>query len=41
MKKAPSMPPCQDIDYESIAICGFIPWRFGSEPGIYKHINEK
>jgi hypothetical protein len=41
MKKAPSMPPRQDIDYESIAICGFIPWRLGSEPGIYKHINEK
>jgi hypothetical protein len=41
MKKAPSMPPRQDIDYESIAICGFIPWRLGSKTGIYKHINEK
>jgi hypothetical protein len=35
MKKAPSMPPRQDIDYEGKAICGFIPWRFGSELGIY------
>jgi hypothetical protein len=35
MKNAPSMPPRQDIDYESTAICGIIPWRFGSEPGIY------
>jgi hypothetical protein len=25
----------QDHDYESIAICGFIPWRLDSETGIY------
>ncbi|XP_046459939.1 mast/stem cell growth factor receptor Kit-like isoform X2 [Daphnia pulex] len=33
MKKAPSTTTRQDIDYESIAICGFIPWRLGSETG--------
>lgn len=37
MKKAPSTTPRQDIDYDSIAICGFIPWRFESESGIYTH----
>jgi hypothetical protein len=37
MKEAPSTTVRQDIDYESIAICGFIPWRLGSETGIYKH----
>jgi hypothetical protein len=35
MKKAPLTKPRQDIDRESTAICGSIPWRFGSEPGIY------
>jgi hypothetical protein len=35
MKKAPLTKPRQYIDYESTAICGNIPWRFGSEPGIY------
>jgi hypothetical protein len=33
MKKAPLTKPRQDVVYESTAICGIIPWRFGSEPG--------
>jgi hypothetical protein len=40
MKKAPSTTSRQDIDYQSTAICGIIPWRLGSKTGIYKHINE-
>jgi hypothetical protein len=35
MQKAPLTKSRQDIDYESTAICGIIPWRFGSEPGIF------
>jgi hypothetical protein len=34
MKKAPSMTVRRDFDYESIRICGFIPWRFDFETGI-------
>jgi hypothetical protein len=40
MKKVPSTTLRQDIDYESIAICGYIPWRLGSETGIHDHKNK-
>ncbi|XP_046640460.1 mast/stem cell growth factor receptor Kit-like isoform X4 [Daphnia pulicaria] len=33
MKNTPSTTHRQDIDYESTAICGFIPWRFESQIG--------
>ncbi|XP_046459913.1 mast/stem cell growth factor receptor Kit-like isoform X2 [Daphnia pulex] len=33
MKKAPLTKPRQDVDNEGKDICGFIPWRFGSESG--------
>jgi hypothetical protein len=34
MKKAPSTTVRRDFDYETINICGFIPWRLDSETSI-------
>jgi hypothetical protein len=35
MQKAPLTKSRQDVNYGITTICGIIPWRFGSEPGMY------